>query len=53
MRAADYDDWVTETTEAAGKKLHGLNGDMTVSVWLKVLKEICAKENIYVLDTKK
>jgi hypothetical protein len=130
MRAADYDDWVTETTEADGKKLHGLNGDIlvwnhvtprrhelssmgirvnaetlkkqlemsgqtdflkfpyhqgiikseiplsvgggigqvrtmtlllrkahlgevTVSVWPKVLKEICAKENIYVLDTKK
>ena len=30
MRAADYDDWVTETTEADGKKLHGLNGDILV-----------------------
>ena len=25
-------------------------GEVTVSVWPKVLKEICAKENIYVLD---
>ena len=127
MRAADYDDWVTETTGADGKKLHGLNGDIlvwnhvtrrrhelssmgirvnaetlkkqlemsgqtdflkfpyhqgiikneiplsigggigqartlmlllrkahlgevTVSVWPKVLKEICAKKNIHVLD---
>jgi aspartate--ammonia ligase len=127
MRAADYDDWVTETTAADGKKLHGLNGDIlvwnhvtrrrhelssmgirvnaetlkkqlemsgqtdflkfpyhqgiikneiplsigggigqartmmlllrkahlgevTVSVWPQVLKEICAKKNIHVLD---
>jgi aspartate--ammonia ligase len=25
-------------------------GEVTVSVWPKVLKEMCAKENIYVLD---
>ncbi len=30
MRAADYDDWVTETTSAAGKPSHGLNGDILV-----------------------
>ncbi len=30
MRAADYDDWVTETKEAGGRKLHGLNGDILV-----------------------
>jgi len=30
MRAADYDDWVTETKAADGKKLHGLNGDILV-----------------------
>jgi aspartate--ammonia ligase len=30
MRAADYDDWVTETTSAAGKATHGLNGDILV-----------------------
>src|SRR5271157_1515383 len=30
MRAADYDDWVTETKSAAGWPLHGLNGDILV-----------------------
>jgi len=30
MRAADYDDWVTETTSAQGSKFHGLNGDILV-----------------------
>ena len=30
MRAADYDDWVTETTSAAGNPTHGLNGDILV-----------------------
>jgi len=30
MRAADYDDWVTETKSADGKPLHGLNGDILV-----------------------
>ncbi len=30
MRAADYDDWITETTSAAGKPVHGLNGDILV-----------------------
>jgi aspartate--ammonia ligase len=30
MRAADYDDWVTETTNINGKKMHGLNGDILV-----------------------
>jgi aspartate--ammonia ligase len=30
MRAADYDDWVTETTSAEGKPMHGLNGDILV-----------------------
>jgi aspartate--ammonia ligase len=30
MRAADYDDWVTETTSADGKPMHGLNGDILV-----------------------
>jgi aspartate--ammonia ligase len=29
MRAADYDDWVTETTDN-GSKFHGLNGDILV-----------------------
>jgi len=30
MRAADYDDWVTETKSADGHPLHGLNGDILV-----------------------
>ncbi len=30
MRAADYDDWVTETTSAEGQPVHGLNGDILV-----------------------
>jgi aspartate--ammonia ligase len=30
MRAADYDDWVTPTTTAAGRPAHGLNGDILV-----------------------
>jgi aspartate--ammonia ligase len=30
MRAADYDDWCTETTSADGRPMHGLNGDILV-----------------------
>jgi aspartate--ammonia ligase len=30
MRAPDYDDWVTETTSADGRPMHGLNGDILV-----------------------
>jgi aspartate--ammonia ligase len=30
MRAADYDDWVTETVSVNGKPMHGLNGDILV-----------------------
>jgi len=36
MRAADYDDWVTETKSADGKIRHGLNGD--ILVWNPVTK---------------
>jgi aspartate--ammonia ligase len=36
MRAADYDDWVTETTSADGQPMHGLNGD--ILVWNPVTK---------------
>jgi aspartate--ammonia ligase len=36
MRAADYDDWVTETTSADGRPVHGLNGD--ILVWNPVTK---------------
>jgi aspartate--ammonia ligase len=30
MRAADYDDWVTETKSKEGQPMHGLNGDILV-----------------------
>ncbi len=30
MRAADYDDWVTETKSEDGRPMHGLNGDILV-----------------------
>ncbi len=36
MRAADYDDWVTETKSRDGKPMHGLNGD--ILVWNPVTK---------------
>ena len=36
MRAADYDDWVTETVSKDGKPMHGLNGD--ILVWNPVTK---------------
>jgi aspartate--ammonia ligase len=36
MRAADYDDWVTETVKRDGRMMHGLNGD--ILVWNSVTK---------------
>ncbi len=36
MRAADYDDWVTETETEDGRLMHGLNGD--ILVWNPVTK---------------
>jgi aspartate--ammonia ligase len=30
LRAADYDDWSTETVSADGRPMHGLNGDILV-----------------------
>jgi aspartate--ammonia ligase len=36
MRAADYDDWVTETKTDDGRPMHGLNGD--ILVWNHVTK---------------
>jgi aspartate--ammonia ligase len=36
MRAADYDDWVTETMSEDGRAMHGLNGD--ILVWNPVTK---------------
>ena len=35
-RAADYDDWVTDTSKETGKPTHGLNGD--ILVWNHVTK---------------
>jgi aspartate--ammonia ligase len=36
MRAADYDDWVTDTKSQTGKDTHGLNGD--ILVWNPITK---------------
>jgi aspartate--ammonia ligase len=36
LRAADYDDWVTETKSKDGRPMHGLNGD--ILVWNPVTK---------------
>jgi aspartate--ammonia ligase len=36
MRAADYDDWVTDTSAETGQDTHGLNGD--ILVWNPVTK---------------
>jgi aspartate--ammonia ligase len=30
MRAADYDDWITDTSKESGKQTRGLNGDILV-----------------------
>ncbi len=56
MRAADYDDWVTETVSAKGEPTHGLNGDILVwnpvtqrrheltSMGIRVTKETLVKQ---------
>ena len=36
MRAADYDDWISETVSKKGEPMHGLNGD--ILVWNPVTK---------------
>ena len=36
MRAADYDDWITDTSAVTGRPTHGLNGD--ILVWNHVTK---------------
>ncbi|MCP4579259.1 MAG: aspartate--ammonia ligase [Deltaproteobacteria bacterium] len=36
MRAADYDDWVTETVSEDGRPMHGLNGD--ILLWNPITK---------------
>jgi aspartate--ammonia ligase len=35
-RAADYDDWITDTSKETGKPTHGINGD--ILVWNPVTK---------------
>jgi aspartate--ammonia ligase len=56
MRAADYDDWVTPTTSADRRPMHGLNGDILVwnpvtrrrheltSMGIRVTKETLVKQ---------
>ncbi len=56
MRAADYDDWITDTSAATGKTTHGLNGDILVwnpvthrrheltSMGIRVTKETLVKQ---------
>ena len=56
MRAADYDDWTTDTSEFTGKDTHGLNGDILVwnpvtrrrheltSMGIRVTKESLVKQ---------
>ena len=56
MRAADYDDWITDTSAETGKQTHGLNGDILVwnpvthrrheltSMGIRVTKETLVKQ---------
>lgn len=56
MRAADYDDWISETIEKNGQMMHGLNGDILVwnpvthrrhelsSMGIRVTKETLVKQ---------
>jgi aspartate--ammonia ligase len=56
MRAADYDDWITETIVKNGEQMHGLNGDILVwnpvtrrrheltSMGIRVTKETLVKQ---------
>jgi aspartate--ammonia ligase len=56
MRAADYDDWTTDTSAESGKPTHGLNGDILVwnpvtrrrheltSMGIRVTKEALRKQ---------
>jgi aspartate--ammonia ligase len=56
MRAADYDDWITETITKDGELMHGLNGDILVwnpvtrrrheltSMGIRVTKETLVKQ---------
>ena len=56
MRAADYDDWITDTQHETGKETKGLNGDILVwnhvtkrrheltSMGIRVIKETLVKQ---------
>jgi aspartate--ammonia ligase len=56
MRAADYDDWITESVVKDGQQMHGLNGDILVwnpitqrrheltSMGIRVTKETLVKQ---------
>jgi aspartate--ammonia ligase len=56
MRAADYDDWTSDTSDFTGKDTHGLNGDILVwnpvtrrrheltSMGIRVTKESLVKQ---------
>lgn len=56
MRAADYDDWITESVSSDGRPMHGLNGDILVwnhitqrrheltSMGIRVTKETMLKQ---------
>jgi aspartate--ammonia ligase len=56
MRAADYDDWVTESVTKEGQQMHGLNGDILVwnhvtqrrheltSMGIRITKETLVKQ---------
>ncbi len=50
MRAADYDDWVTETVSPDGRLMHGLNGD--ILVWNPVTKRRHALSSMGIRVTK-
>ena len=51
LRAADYDDWVTETESIDGRPMHGLNGD--ILVWNPVTQRRHELSSMGVRVTKK
>jgi aspartate--ammonia ligase len=51
LRAADYDDWVTETESADGRPMHGLNGD--ILVWNPVTRRRHELSSMGIRVTKK
>ena len=51
LRAADYDDWVTETESVDGRPMHGLNGD--ILVWNPVTQRRHELSSMGVRVTKK